>query len=213
MDNFQLSDICTSNSDLDDTLARHKDDITSIIFHENEDCADGITHLAESITKGRNRLLSEIRIYSDLNKEKNMLSEKLAQFNKNISQIDDILAFVSNTASQCSIDANYIQDNLDNIQFSTQNLRTSVNERINDDIFKIESKLSENSTTIRKLGDAYNIFRTLSYSYLCCICLQNTVDVYASPCGHTFCNACLKSNFCYFCRKKVDKISKIYFNL
>jgi hypothetical protein len=208
--------MCTSSS-LDPTLLLYKDHISNIQKESaitdscEHDCED--IELNNTTIKARNKLVNEIRTYANLSNEKTIVSERMTQFVKNVSSIEDILAFMSNTGIQMSVDENYIQDNMDNIQYSLGNIKDSVLEKLNDELFAIDSKLSKSGNSIKKLGDAFDIFRTLSYSYLCCICLQNNVDVFASPCGHTFCNTCLKSTFCYFCRKKVDTVKKIYFNL
>lgn len=215
MADFSLSNVCLASS-LEQMLISNKETLTDIAYvnRSNEDKPlEEVAELNDSIIKGRDKLVVEIKRYSELTRDHSILTEKLYQVNKNFSQLADIFAYISNTASQCGLEENSTQDNLDNAQFSVINLKTKITEKLNDDLFALDSQIKKSGLLIKQMGEAFNIFRTLSYSYLCCICLQNNVEVFASPCGHTFCSSCLKSNFCYFCRKKVDKVNNIYFNL
>ena len=51
----------------------------------------------------------------------------------------------------------------------------------------------------------------------CSICLQDNVDSYFNPCGHTACSNCINKNSeydrpCPLCRKQVRSIHKLFFN-
>lgn len=215
MTDFSLSNVCLCTS-LEHLLISNKEMITDIAYENQSDddqtLSEEVKELNEHIVNAKEKLTREIKRYSELVLDHSILSDKLQQVNKNFVHLADIFAYISNTASQCGLEENATQDNLDNAQFSIINLKTKLTEKINEDLFAIDSQLKKSGLLIKKMGEAFNIFRTLSYSYLCCICLQNYVEVFASPCGHTFCSQCLKSNFCYLCRKKVDKVNNIYFN-
>lgn len=215
MSDFSLSNVCLTSS-LENLLISNKETITDIAYNNpstDEKMLPEVAELNDSIVRGKEKLMREIKRYSELTREYSMLTEKLQQVNKNFAHLADIFAYISNTASQCGLEENCTQDNLDNAQFSVMNLKNKITEKLNDDLFAIDSQIKNTGLLIKQMGEAFNIFRTLSYSYLCCICLQNNVEVFASPCGHTFCSQCLKSKFCYFCRKKVDHVNNIYFNL
>jgi hypothetical protein len=48
---------------------------------------------------------------------------------------------------------------------------------------------------------------------LCCICVQETVAFAVSPCGHTFCQTCVRKQMsnCFICRGHIKDRVKIYF--
>ena len=49
---------------------------------------------------------------------------------------------------------------------------------------------------------------------ICQICLENQVDYFIDPCGHTICSNCKKNltilNKCHFCRSRIEKIKRVY---
>jgi hypothetical protein len=46
---------------------------------------------------------------------------------------------------------------------------------------------------------------------ICPICIENKINTCCIPCGHTYCNNCIKNtNKCFICRKSIDKYIKIY---
>jgi len=57
----------------------------------------------------------------------------------------------------------------------------------------------------------------LNIGNTCSLCLQQPVDTYMNPCGHTGCDKCLKTmksrgtTHCCFCRKQVNSFHKLYF--
>lgn len=47
--------------------------------------------------------------------------------------------------------------------------------------------------------------------HVCPICLNDEVKIFCIPCGHTFCESCIKTNKCYVCRSQISKVQKLYF--
>lgn len=48
---------------------------------------------------------------------------------------------------------------------------------------------------------------------ICNICCKNKINISCIPCGHTYCDECIKmpeNDKCYICRQKFHKIQKIY---
>ena len=46
---------------------------------------------------------------------------------------------------------------------------------------------------------------------ICNICFNNKINICCDPCGHTYCNYCIKkTNTCYICKKNIIKKIKIY---
>jgi hypothetical protein len=48
---------------------------------------------------------------------------------------------------------------------------------------------------------------------LCTICLQESIAHTLVPCGHTFCNSCIKrqSGICFICRTNIREKIRLYF--
>ena len=47
--------------------------------------------------------------------------------------------------------------------------------------------------------------------HACPICLSAEVKVFCIPCGHTFCDTCLKTKKCYICRAFISDVQKLYY--
>lgn len=68
---------------------------------------------------------------------------------------------------------------------------------------------------LNSLRPLFTIVENGSGFRACPICLQHEVQSYVTPCGHTFCNTCLKraaKSDCYMCRKRILSIQPIYFS-
>jgi len=75
----------------------------------------------------------------------------------------------------------------------------------------IEKEVTTCKKTLHTLAGFVNLSRQLSSKNMCPICYNNDVDVYCDPCGHTFCQKCVKANYCYLCRTKIQKVQKLFF--
>ena len=48
---------------------------------------------------------------------------------------------------------------------------------------------------------------------LCSVCLENKINICCIPCGHTYCDKCIRSTYaynCFICRKNITNTIKIY---
>lgn len=74
-----------------------------------------------------------------------------------------------------------------------------------------QQALSASKTKLRMLSEFCSVQRRVSQVHFCPICYQKEIDVYCDPCGHTFCSDCIKTNYCYLCRCRINKVSKLFF--
>lgn len=79
------------------------------------------------------------------------------------------------------------------------------------------SELIEAYRKFIALKDVVHMLRASNSSEnepLCCICLTNTVTYVLSPCGHTFCEGCVRrqSNQCPICRATMRDRIRMYFS-
>lgn len=52
-----------------------------------------------------------------------------------------------------------------------------------------------------------------SDNLVCGICFNNQINTTLIPCGHCYCDKCIKeSNECFYCRKTITKKHKIFLN-
>jgi hypothetical protein len=106
-----------------------------------------------------------------------------------------------------------LQDHVDSITYSFSCIQDSFKDVLNEKINKIDKKLIISEQILHKLSQSYGILKNITPGYACPICINKQVNVYVSKCGHTFCNECIsKTNYCYICRSKIEKINKLYFS-
>lgn len=204
---------------LDSTLSIHKESMSHIIdntidtnYRLESNLENELSALNKSIVDGKNRLTSEINCHVQSLYEKQIYMDKKTAFHKDIETIENVVASLVNVSKNLGLDMDMIQDNIDNITFSLVNIKTKLEERVNKEINEIDTSIKRSEYIIKSLGDSFSIFKSTSYTHVCSICLTNNVEVYVD-CGHTYCSTCVKNNFCYLCRKKVNKVSKLYFSL
>lgn len=108
------------------------------------------------------------------------------------------------------------QEALDNV--CTQAM-TAVDIYVYSAISQIESEIDvvkQNLSVLKtKLKSGIELFKCMSMvngKFVCAICINSSVEVFCNPCGHTYCNACVRNTkLCYLCRTPVDKVCNLYF--
>ena len=65
----------------------------------------------------------------------------------------------------------------------------------------------------RQIISQFNNFKSESHDPMCAICLTEPVSTAIVPCGHTFCNNCIKkqNTTCYMCRGTIRERIKLFF--
>ncbi len=65
--------------------------------------------------------------------------------------------------------------------------------------------------TIFTPDDSYNENYYYNNDNNCPICYENKINSCCIPCGHTYCDKCIKNtNNCYICRRNVSRNIKIF---
>ena len=65
----------------------------------------------------------------------------------------------------------------------------------------------------RQIISQYSNFKSDTCEPQCSICLNEAVSYTIVPCGHTFCNSCIKkqNTTCYMCRGTIRERVKLFF--
>lgn len=84
--------------------------------------------------------------------------------------------------------------------------------KLNGRLREEQGKLRGTERVLQGLVDVYNVVRR-SNAALCPVCLQDDVQQYVVPCGHTFCNKCLMRDppRCYVCRAQLAGKHNLFF--
>jgi hypothetical protein len=114
----------------------------------------------------------------------------------NVAQVNDVTTAVSNVMSFMSVMEDLMAGTLGRI---------------------LDVARGEYSTVYRSLAaftDVYRAARSTWPSYACPICMSDCVDVFLSPCGHTYCAKCCPpiSDRCFVCRMHVARVHDLYFS-
>ena len=105
------------------------------------------------------------------------------------------------------------QDEIDSITYAWQCINESFSGELKNKMTVLNDKLKKSEIILAKLSSGFGILKNINVGIACPICINNHVNVFVSKCGHVFCNSCIeKSNYCYMCRTKIDKINKLYFS-
>jgi len=139
--------------------------------------------------------------------EKNM---KLAieSNQKDIQIMDTFIEFLSKISNQTNKDIEPIQTQIKSVCEDIK--KNSKMKEAKDNYIKEKIKFHKHLNII-KLINQMNVGST------CSICLQDNVDSYFNPCGHTACTKCMGKYTdydrpCPLCRKQVRSIHKLFFS-
>jgi hypothetical protein len=165
-----------------------------------------IEEMLEKIRKQNNKVLEMENVYKNQIKGTKEDVEKITTFSD----------FLKNIVNQ------FPEENDEEINAITDDL-VSLSEKIknNNNCMKIRKEyqrelylLNEYRGFLKKINNG-NIGNT------CSLCLQNPVNTYFNPCGHTGCSECIKALYasneheynvnCFICRKRISSNHPIYF--
>lgn len=82
-------------------------------------------------------------------------------------------------------------------------------EKHEDELKEIETRLEKIRAELCVLSEVYCIQRNVK-PYSCPICYANECSLYCNPCGHVFCNGCLKADYCPICRAKIIAKGRLF---
>ena len=181
-----------------------------LINHMKEDS------LADDLSFSKIDELSDslIDFMKDFNEYKKSMdeAEKLMKLaiesnQKDIQIIETFIEFLSKISNQTDKNIEPIQTQIKSVCEDIK--KTSKMKEVKDNYIKEKIKFHKHLNII-KLINQMNVGST------CSICLQDNVDSYFNPCGHTACSTCIRKSIeherpCPLCRKQVHSIHKLFF--
>lgn len=93
-------------------------------------------------------------------------------------------------------------------------VETLINKTYNQKSATLTEKMVAHKQRIKLLYNSYQSIKEVSLVHLCPICISNSVSSFLIPCGHTYCDSCIKKirGLCFICRQEVQRFSPLYFN-
>ncbi|MFM2392443.1 MAG: Zinc finger, type finger, partial [Bacteroidota bacterium] len=79
-------------------------------------------------------------------------------------------------------------------------------------IINIQKESGKCKRKLKQLSQFYNFSKKIDFGYICPICYNKEISLICVPCGHSFCSGCLKTDYCYLCRTKIEKKQPIFLN-
>ena len=169
-------------------------------------------------------------IDQSINELSNKLIEFMKNFNKHKKNMDESEKIMKKIIMETQKDIEIIDtfiEFLKSISYKTDKNIEPIEKHIKsicDDIKK-NNKIKETKKDYinkKKIFNQHlNIIRLINQMNVgstCSICLQDNVDSFFDPCGHTICSKCNKynseysSNTCPLCRKTIINTRKLYFS-
>jgi len=187
-----------------------------LINHMKEDViippSDGTSPVDRSLDDLSTRIIQFMKDFNEqrarMDKAEKKMKQVIEETQKDIQVITTFIEFLSKISNQTDKDMEPIQVQINLICKDIQNT-SKMNEMKN--TYLLEKNKFHKHLNIIKLLNQMNVGST------CSICLQDNVDSYFNPCGHTACSNCCTQNSdfnehkCPLCRGYIRDIHKLYF--
>lgn len=177
---------------------------------ENTD--EEIEVLKDQVKKGQKMLKAEILKYSSLKDELEQANNLSETFHSQVIQLKRTLMCMEEINIQHD---DYVKD-LTNMQNSVDELDSKVTVYLNNLTTDAKKDYDVSFKKLIHLKDVYQVCRNSDVSYVCPVCIQNPVEAFMVPCGHTYCKECIsKGNnirrICHMCRNPYTRICNLYY--
>jgi archaellum component FlaC len=204
---YNLRKMIYENRDLFFVLDKNHLSLTSELDEAQKQELD---KMSETVKKTKDLLTSELRKHAQLVEERNATVNSQHQLQNSCQSTYNELS--SNVAA-ISNDNQEVVNHLDNINYSLQSISEMLNTTMKNKIQKLDQEIKKCAAVLSYLSQTFQVLKESNINCVCPICLNNQVDVYINPCGHTCCTACIRNaKYCAFCRTRISQYSKLYFN-
>lgn len=212
--NIYNEPISVTDSGIIETIIKMKESIIismKDVSINNDDTNDDIVELDELSDK-------LIIFMKKFTKQKQKMDDAEVQMNKCIQQTEkDIEIFTTFIHFLTKVNNNYDKD-ITSLEGPIQDMCKSIKD--NNNIKKYKDEYNKEKTIFLKQLRLLKLVNQMNVGSTCSICLQENVDSYFNPCGHTGCHKCCDKYLklsndnkkCPLCRTQVYNINKLYFN-
>jgi len=180
-----------------------KEDLTTddLIDTEEESYLEGTSYL---IIKFMQRFNSQL---NTMNEAEVTMKNTLIENQKDIDTLTTFVEFLGKVNHKCSQNTDKLEKDI--IKISNE-IKKNNNMKAVRDTYILEKKKYHKNLNIIRLLNQMNVGST------CSICLQDNVNSYFNPCGHTACSTCCEKNSgisdnCPLCRTYIQGVHKLYF--
>lgn len=184
-----------------------------IEYELSKEKTEELNNIKNSVDIGRHIITDQLKKYNDFTSQKNKIME-FDYINKNICMnIQKYMNELEINFHNQGFDTDELKNYTDGILFSIGEISNIINVNKTKKLEDIDNNLRECSSILSYLADTYSILKNTQIGNTCPICLSNNVDTFCEPCGHVYCNECIKpSLICYMCKGRIKKQYKIYFS-
>lgn len=173
---------------------------------DEEECDEGKKTFMTLLQNAKRDLKEDILLYNKLKDEEERLQNLLSTLYEVYHDSNNKLDFIS--VSVINDDVKEISTPLID---SFKTYYEKMCELLENDKQKNDKLLQDCKKKIKKSIYLYSYTKINSNTHSCPICLSKEVEQFCDPCGHCYCNSCLKSQYCYICRVKVKQIHRLFF--
>ena len=131
------------------------------------------------------------------------LLKRINDLREELQKKDNILA-IKEELKQLKIEYSILNKNFENSKIESSNA-TMILKHANERNYILQERYK-----LLKLELEEN---KIINNNICSICCENIIDVSCVPCGHTYCEKCIRvpeNNNCYICRQNFYRIIRIY---
>lgn len=180
-----------------------------IIIKEKEMISKNILEMDEMFKKIKSQNLKVLEI-------ENQYKKQIKETKEDVKKINTFNDFLKKIVDQ------FPEGDNEEINIITSDL-VSLSEKIqnNNDCMKIRKEYQKELYILNEYFSFLKKINTGNVGNTCSLCLQNPVNTFFNPCGHTGCSDCIKALYerseneynvnCFICRKRISSNHPIYF--
>lgn len=183
------------------------------VLNDKEDvCNEEYQEIKRNVMKGKEILMSELEKNKELTMKTIVVDEFESLAKSACSECQNNLLLIKTCFEKTSGDLEGLQNHIDGALYCISEILELINSTVAAEKQSIHADVIKNKAAIKMMAEAYNILKNVNMMHLCPVCLSSEVNVFCDPCGHSFCNKCIKNtHFCYICRLKISRTRPLFF--
>ena len=197
--------VIESESDIND-LIEIKYKLLNIIGDEEINLEEEELNKIDGFKNDYKKMIEEYKnIQKEFIKSEKIFKEELTKNKENINNIDLFINFIKQLKINDK-DREILNKKL--IEISKEY------EKNNESLKSSKKEYEKNKNKFKYYFEIIKIINNFNMGFTCSICVENNVDHFFNPCGHTVCKECVKNidnNSCFLCRTNIISIKKLYY--